>query len=285
MKQQESGTDLKLEARRGWIGRTSEADDVITPRLVDSFRATLGPHLADVGEGNAPGLHWCLAPDITDTAGLGPDGLAAKGSFLPPVPLPRRMWAAGEVRFLAPLRPGDPVHRRSTVHDVTERRGKSGLLCFVTVRHQIATAGGIAIEEDQIIVYREAGSVQVEPAGPDFLPQAAHQHEVDIDPVLLFRYSALTFNAHRIHYDAPYASESEHYPGLVIHGPLQATLLLNFAVKLGGVMPKTFSFRGTRAATGQQILRLCANESKGRALTLRAESPAAGVTMTAIAQW
>ncbi len=239
----------------GWIGRTHEAEDLVTPRLVDQFRATFLPHLFEaavadvvaVPDGDAPpGLHWCLAPPAEPMAELAADGHAAKGAFLPPVPLPRRMWAGGAVETFAPLRLGDAVTRRSTVEDVTAKRGRTGPLVFVTVRHDVSTARGPALSERHDIVYREAPAPG---AAPPPAPAAAEPRRADLawsvegSPVLLFRYSALTFNGHRIHYDMPYVTAVEGYAGLLVHGPIQATLCFNLAAELLGRVPRRYSFR------------------------------------------
>jgi 3-methylfumaryl-CoA hydratase len=270
-----------------WVGRTHEVEDVVTPRLLASFGATLGNHAAQTAEGAAPpGLHWCLTPDIADMRELGPDGHPAKGSFLPPVPLPRRMWAASDVRFMAPIRSDDRIRRRSTLTAIEEKQGRTGPLTFVTVRHDIANDIGPVIEEDQTIVYRAADAAAVTPAlAASPTPTASHERTVDVDPVLLFRYSALTFNGHRIHYDAPYATTVEHYPGLVIHGPLQATLLMNFAAAIVGTSPRRFSFRGVHPATGPQSLLLSATSPAKDGMALEARSADGHVTVKATAQW
>lgn len=270
-----------------WIGRTSEAVDVVTPRLVASYGAMLAPHLAALGGNSAPlGLHWCLAPDIVAAGELGPDGHPAKGGFLPPVALPRRMWAGSDVQLLAPLAVDDRVHRRSTIEKVETKNGRSGPLVFVTVRHRLVRIGGPIVDENQIIVYRRAaGPAMSAPETAPDTPPAPHRRDVKVDPVLLFRYSALTFNGHRIHYDFPYATEVEHYPGLVIHGPLQATLLLNFAAAIHGQPPVRFSFRGTRPATGEQTLTLHATPDAGDGLYLEVRSADGNATMTATAHW
>ncbi|MGF3024414.1 FAS1-like dehydratase domain-containing protein [Methylobacterium aquaticum] len=238
--------EIDIDHLRGWIGRTRDVEDSVTPRLVAEYRATLAPHLAPVAEGEAPlALHWCLAPETPAADALGPDGHAAKGGFLPPVPLPRRMWAGGEVETLAPLRIGDRVVRRETVADVAVKVGRTGTLCFVTVRHDYLTERGPAIRDRQDIVYREA-SRPGEPAPP---PKPAPAEEVpnwsvEANSVLLFRYSAMTFNGHRFHYDHPYATQVEGYPGLVVHGPMQASLLLNLAAARLGRVPARFRYRG-----------------------------------------
>jgi 3-methylfumaryl-CoA hydratase len=238
--------EIDIDHLRGWIGRTRDVEDSVTPRLVAEYRATLAPHLAPVAEGEAPlALHWCLAPETSAADALGPDGHAAKGGFLPPVPLPRRMWAGGEVETLASLRIGDRVVRRETVADVAVKVGRTGTLCFVTVRHDYLTERGPAIRDRQDIVYREA-SRPGEPAPP---PKPAPAEEVpnwsvEANSVLLFRYSAMTFNGHRFHYDHPYATQVEGYPGLVVHGPMQASLLLNLAAARLGRVPARFRYRG-----------------------------------------
>ena len=267
-----------------WVGRTREVEDIATSRLLASFEAMLGLH-AVRGDVAPPGLHWCLAPDIADASELGPDGHQAKGGFLPPVPLPRRMWAGSDVRFMAPIHRGDIIRRRSTLSAVEEKQGRTGRLTFVTVRHEIANAAGPVVEEDQIIVYRaeETGAAASAPPTPRLA--TSHERIVDVDPVLLFRYSALTFNGHRIHYDAPHATGVENYPGLVIHGPLQATLLMNFAAIIVGQAPRRFSFRGVRPAIGPQTL-LLSGTTRGRdAMDMEVRSSDGHVTVKATAQW
>ncbi|GJE04597.1 FAS1-like dehydratase domain-containing protein [Methylobacterium isbiliense] len=252
---------LDIDHLRQWIGRTREAEDLVTPRLVAEYRATLAPHLAPVGEGEAPlALHWCLAPETPAADALGPDGHAAKGGFLPPVPLPRRMWAGGEVETLGPLRLGDRVVRRETVADVAVKEGRTGALCFVTVRHEVETPRGVAIRERQDIVYREASRpgtpaapASAAPASPAAEPAAEGAWRIEADPVLLFRYSAMTFNGHRFHYDHPYATGVEGYAGLVVHGPMQASLLLNLAAVQLGRVPARFRYRGVSPMIAGQV--------------------------------
>ncbi|UVK57616.1 MaoC family dehydratase N-terminal domain-containing protein (plasmid) [Mesorhizobium sp. AR02] len=272
---------------QGWVGRTHEVEDVVTPRLLASFGATLGDYAAQTAEGAAaPGLHWCLTPDIADRRELGPDGHPAKGSLLPPVPLPRRMWAASDVRLMAPIRSSDRIRRRSTLTAIEEKQGRTGPLTFVTVRHDIANDAGPVIEEDQTLVYRPTEAAAATLALRASSPLAAsHERRVDVDPVLLFRYSALTFNGHRIHYDAPYATTVEHYPGLVIHGPLQATLLMNFATAIAGTSPRRFSFRGVHPASGPQRLLLSATSPGQDGMALEVRSADGHVTVKATAQW
>jgi len=239
---------MDIDHLRSWIGRTHEASDLVTPRLIESFTATFAPHLSPGATGDAPlALHWCLAPPIAPMAALGQDGHPAKGDFLPPVPLPRRMWAGGSIETLAPLREGDLVTRRSRIGDVTAKDGRTGPLCFVAVEHEITTARGLALRERHDIVYREASSANAAPARAPAATEPAPADltwEVEASPVLLFRYSALTFNGHRIHYDLPYVTEEEGYAGLVVHGPIQATLMLNIAAVLSGRSTLKLDYRG-----------------------------------------
>lgn len=237
-----------MEHLKAWTGRSEDASDIVTPRLVQSFRATFGRHLVPVDLGEAPlALHWCLAPPIVPIESTGPDGHAAKGEFLPPVPLPRRMWAGGRIEVVAPLLEGDSVTRRSRIGDISFKQGRSGRLCFVAVHHEFSTGRGLALRERHDIVYREAQPPGA-PAAPKAAPLAERpcdlEWQVEAGPVLLFRYSALTFNSHRIHYDHPYVTAIEGYAGLVVHGPIQATLLANIIATLAGTATIAMDYRG-----------------------------------------
>jgi 3-methylfumaryl-CoA hydratase len=241
--------EIDIDKLRGWIGRTETAADTVTCELVSRFLATLDAASERLEPDDpAPlGIHWCLAPAVAPTSRLGPDGHPARGGFLPPVPLPRRMWAGGELVFERPLRVGATVRRTSRIEDVALKQGRSGPLCFVTMRHNIEADGAVAIRERQDIVYRGMDANPMRPAPP--VEAGTWQRGVEASPVLLFRYSALTFNGHRIHYDRRYCLETEGYPGLVVHGPLQATLLLHLAAELrDGTTPTRFTFRGVAPA-------------------------------------
>jgi 3-methylfumaryl-CoA hydratase len=238
-----------IDHLRQWIGRTTEASDIVTAQLVKGLRATLFLPIGEPKKGDAAPftVHWCLAPTVVPASELGPDGHPARGGFLPPVPLPRRMWAGGELEFLDSLRVGDEVTRSSRIKDVSLKSGSTGMLCFVAVDHEIKTPRGTAIRERHDIVYRDVttGSAPAKPTGAP--PVAKHRETYFADPVLLFRYSALTFNGHRIHYDRDYVTKVEGYPGLIFHGPMQAALLVEFAAKLhGGAAPKKFVYRGVQ---------------------------------------
>ena len=213
-----------------WIGRSEERTERLAPFPATALAATLNHGDAPYDKGSAlpPLWHWLHFLPVSPLDEAGPDGHPARGGFLPPVPLPRRMWAGSRLEFHKPLHIGEKCRRTSTVSNVEHKTGKSGHLVFVTVRHQVFGEGGPAISEEQDIVYREAVPAGA-PSPADVKPPALAGWSFPItpDPVLLFRYSALTFNSHRIHYDLDYATREEGYPGLVVHGPLIATLLLD----------------------------------------------------------
>ena len=284
-------TDLpsqEIERLKTWIGRAEVAQDEITPRLVSQLQATLDSDPTPLAAGAAAPLmvHWCLAPHIVEASRVGPDGHPAKGGFLPPIPLPRRMWAGGRLTFHMPLRVGEEIEKRVTIQDLTVKQGRTGTLCFLTLRQDISSPRGLAIEEYQDVVYRgaEAATAPAGGAAPPALPEPLWSQEMRADPVLLFRYSAITFNGHRIHYDWPYTKEVENYPGLLVHGPLQATLLARFAASIKGAAPTRFSFRAVQPLFDETPFRLCAIEEEG-GLRLWIETPDRKATMQAEAGW
>lgn len=268
-----------------WIGRKDGPfHDQISPRLCEQFTATFGSSLADTD--SAPiGIQWCLSPPAVGAEDIGVDGHPKKGGFLPPISLPRRMWAGGAIDFLAPLEKGDTVEKKSTIKDISYKTGRSGNLCFVTVEHEFASERGVAIREDQNIVFRDAATGPAPaPKLPEKRPTFEHETSFPVTSVTLFRYSALTFNGHRIHYDTPYAINQEFYPDLVIHGPIQGTLLMNLASSLKSSVPKRLEYRGVAPATGVQTLTIGANiDGDSMQLSVVAEN---GVeTMKAKATW
>ena len=275
---------VDIEALQGWIGRTETTQDEITPRLVRELRATLD---LDALEDDAPvplAVHWCLAPPAVKASMIGSDGHPLRGGFLPPVPLPRRMWAGGQVKFRGPLRVGDKVERRSRIVDVALKHGSSGVLCFVSVSHEYLTARGLAVEDRQDIVYRDFSAVRTGTANRGTPPAPEWRRDMQADPVLLLRYSALTFNGHRIHYDRPYATGVEGYPGLIVHGPLQATLLIEFAASIKGDPPKQFRYRAVHPLFDFTPFALCARPTNG-GLHLWIQSVEGVQTMDAQASW
>jgi 3-methylfumaryl-CoA hydratase len=278
---------LDLDHLRQWIGRSTEATDVVTAHLVMGLRATLFQEIGEPKNGDAAPftVHWCLAQPVFPMSMLGPDGHPTRGGFLPPVPLPRRMWAGGELEFFDTLRVGDAPKRTSRISDVTVKTGSTGTLCFVAVEHVVTTPRGIAIRERQDIVYREMGSTQAAPAKAPHPHVAKHRESHMADPVLLFRYSALTFNGHRIHYDRDYVTKVEGYPGLIFHGPLQAAFIVELAAKLhGGTPPKKLSYRGVQPLFEGAEFSVNANDN-GAGLELWTANAEGQPTMKGTATW
>lgn len=237
-----------------WVGRVETAADSVTIQQVSGLAATLDldeaarERLGLVAGGVLPALwHWLAFLPTAPMSGLGPDGHPKRGGFLPPVPLERRMWAGGRLQFLAGIRIGEALERQSTILSVKDKAGRAGRMVFVTVEHRFSTEQGLAIIEEQDIVYvaipeRFTPPPPVAPPSP-----AAFAEAVAMDTVKLFRFSAVTFNGHRIHYDLDYSREVEKYPGLVVHGPLQAVLIMEAARRnRDGAVPKSYSFRGVR---------------------------------------
>ena len=215
-----------------WVGRTESRTDEVTAWPAVALAATLDRHDPAPSPGDAlpPGWHWLYFLEAAPASELGPDGHPNRGGFLPPVTLPRRMWAGGRLEFRRALRVGEPIRRESTILSIEPKQGRSGSLVFVTVRHTVLCGGELAVIEDHDIVYREAAKPGDTPPRSQPAPgDATWRREIVADPVMLFRYSALTFIGQRIHYDLDYCRNVEGYPGLVVHGPLQVILLLDLA--------------------------------------------------------
>jgi 3-methylfumaryl-CoA hydratase len=262
-----------------WIGRSAETSDWLTPAALARFCATLDQQ---AGNSAAPqGIHWCLCLPDAPTASLGADGHPRRDdspeSFMPPIPLPRRMWAASDVQFHAPILRGAKIRRTSTISKIAEKNGASGQLVFVTVAHETHADDLLAISESQSIVFREPAPAPAAPKAAEASSTKADlsawqwHREILPNAALLFRYSALTFNSHRIHYDAPYATAEEGYDNLVVHGPLTATLLLDLAQReLGLNALKTFQMRAQSPAFVDQPLHLVGREDGEGGYTLAA---------------
>ncbi len=237
-------SSLDLDHLRSWIGRSETAAETLCQVILDRYRATLGPWLAPTGPEHAPlGFHWCLTQPLAAQEELGPDGHPLRGRFLPPVPLPSRMWAGGELELFEPMPARGRVERSSTIRDVVAKSGRSGPLLFVVVEHRFSADDRPILREIHNIVYRSGKPAAKAERPGECRPAERPEMRLLPDAVLLFRYSALTFNGHRIHYDHPYATGTEGYPGLVVHGPLQATLLVNLAARMAGRMPARFRYR------------------------------------------
>lgn len=254
-----------------WVGRRDEASDVVSERHVDLLCATLNRDAGvDRKDGILPPLwHWLFFAPQVKTNETGVDGHPRRGEFLPDFGLPNRMWAGGRLQFIRDLALGETIRRLSTIVACERKEGKSGPLGFVVVRHQIFGEDGLALIEEQDIVYRHPpkrpGSARHDkPPGEALFRQAMRA-----EPLLLFRYSALTFNGHRIHYDRDYAVDCEGYPGLVVHGPLLATLLANIREHVVGQRKlATFAFRAQKPVVSGEEFALCARRAPNDSLEL-----------------
>ncbi len=253
-----------LDSLKQWIGRSESAIDYVTVPAVDRLSATLDRDDAfpKIGDPLPVGWHSILFPRVVRHSQIGADGHPARGDFLPPVPLPRRMFAGKRTTFIAPLLIGDEVKRVSTIHNVTVKDGRSGRMVFVTVKTDISSPRGLAISEEQDIVYRGEPDKNAPPSPPQPAPgKAVWQHQVTPDPVMLFRYSALTFNGHRIHYDHPYVTGTEGYPNLVMNGGLTTLLVYELARTHGSTPIKYMSSRNVRALFVGRTITICGEPS------------------------
>ncbi len=278
---------IDLAHLRTWVGREQVSEQTLDPFPVRALAGLLDRATAP-GAGDALPLpwHWLYFLDTPARAQIGHDGHPQRGGFLPPVPLPRRMWAAGRLQPHAPLVIGHAARKVSTVRSVDLKEGKSGPLVFVTVDHALSQDGRLCLQEEQNIVYREA------PLGPAPLPpgepapvRADWQRALVPDASLLFRYSALTYNGHRIHYDRDYAVREEFYPALVVHGPLLATLLLDLLqAERGDAVLASFSFRALRPAFDGVPLAVC-GQPAGQGAELWTRGPDGFIGMKASASF
>lgn len=268
-----------------WTGKTEVLHDVLRPDAVAALAATLDyPDAPTQGEALPPLWHWIYFHAIAQQSQLGDDGHPKRGGFLPPVPLPRRMWAGGRFEFHAPARIGELVTRTSTIHSVQAKEGASGSLVFVTVRHDIRQGGAPVITEEHDIVYRDLPAPGAAAPAPRPAPADARwSRTIHPDPVLLFRYSALTFNGHRIHYDRSYVTGVEGYPGLIVHGPLIATLLVDLVRReLPGADIARFSFRAVSPLFDTAPFAVCGKPGPdGKTISLWAQNDRGELAMQA----
>ncbi|KQP21613.1 MaoC family dehydratase N-terminal domain-containing protein [Pseudorhodoferax sp. Leaf267] len=283
-----SASDTDLNHLRDWIGRTETLRDTAALQPVAALSATLDRDDPAPAPGDAlpPLWHWLYFLPLAPARAIGEDGHPRRGGFLPPVPLPRRMWAGGRLQFHRPLRLGEAITRTSRILDVTTKSGRSGALVFVTVQHEIAGAEGVAITEEHDIVYRDAPQPGAPAATPEPAPaDAQFERGIVPDPVLLFRYSALTFNGHRIHYDRSYVTEVEGYPGLIVHGPLIATLLMDLARReRPGQAVRRFAFKAVRPIFDIHRFTVCGRDEGGGQLALWARDHEGALAMQATAE-
>jgi 3-methylfumaryl-CoA hydratase len=273
-----------------WQGRTESLQDQITAAPVQALSATLDRNdpTPVIGTELPPLWHWLYFLPHHAQSEIGADGHAKRGGFLPPVPLPRRMWAGGRLQWHAPLKVGDVVKRISTITSVTHKAGRTGDLLFVVVKHDIHNTLGLCVSEEHDIVYRPAVTKGERAPDPMHAPQKVQWHrDVVPDAVLLFRYSALTFNGHRIHYDRSYVTEEEGYPGLIVHGPLIATLLVDLVRRNTDRKIHSFEFKALRPTfecADSRILRVSGEpQQDGKTIALSAQDHEGWLTMQATA--
>ncbi len=279
---------LDIDHLRSWIGRTESIHDVATVVPLRALSATLDRDdgATDLGTEVPPCWHWLYFLPLHRQSELGPDGHARRGGFLPPVPLPRRMWAGSRLEFLAPVRAGQAISRTSRIADVRLKEGRTGPLVFVNVQHEIRAEGQLAIHEEHDIVYRDLPATgEPAPAGVPAPANASWTREIRPDDVLLFRYSALTFNGHRIHYDRRYVTEVEGYPGLIVHGPLIATLLLDLLRRqLPTAQVRRFQFKAMKPIFDTAPFSVCGRMDKDQTVRLWAVTPEGHLAMDASAE-
>ncbi|MEZ5889099.1 MAG: MaoC family dehydratase N-terminal domain-containing protein [Xanthobacteraceae bacterium] len=269
-----------------WIGREERITEELSPFPVTAALATLDDEKRKLGPGDPlpPLWHWFYFLPRVAASHIGKDGHPERGGFLPPVALPRRMFAGARLHFPHPLVIGKPASRTGTVRDISQKHGASGALVFVTVEYRIEQDGRVCVEEVQDIVYREPGARIAAPKAVELPapPAGAWTRTITPNPILLCRFSALTFNAHRIHYDRPYATNEEGYPGLVVHGPLTAVLLLDLVHRHSNRPVIAYSFRGRAPLFDLAPFRLT-GQLENDAVGLEAIGPDGGVAMTATA--
>src|SRR6266704_2947716 len=279
--------NVNLDYLREWRGKAESRSDEVTSAPIAALSATLDRDdpFPRAGDPLPPLWHWLYFLPIPRQSELGPDGHAKRGGFLPPVPLPRRMFAGDRVQFHRPLRVGETISRLSRIIDVNHKLGRSGPLVFVVVRHEISDRQGVAVIEEHDIVYRDTPKSTDPAPAPQKPPSGATwTREILPDATLLFRYSALTFNGHRIHYDRAYARDEEGYPDLVVHGPLTATLLQQFALEHGGGRPLAhFDFRGVTPLFVGRPFQLEGRQVEDGTLALWARVPDGELAMSATA--
>jgi 3-methylfumaryl-CoA hydratase len=267
-----------------WLDKQEVLKDDITAFPLKAMAATLDRE--ESGDSVPPLWHWLYFLPVAPMSEVGPDGHPKRGGFLPPVPLPRRMWAGGRLTFHAPLKVGERATRTSTIANIEDKTGRSGRLVFVTVQHTIEAGGELKLEEEHDIVYRDAPQDGARPPQPQLAPDGeTWRRTIDADAVMLFRYSALTFNGHRIHYDYPYVTEVEGYPGLIVHGPLIATLLVDLVRReQPQATLQSFAFKAVRPTFAGQAFTVCGKPSAdGKLIELWAKDHEGYLTMRATA--
>ncbi len=284
------GTELK-----SWIGRTETVTELVAARPVAALNATLdrGEALPCPGDPLPPLYHWLYFLPLAETSELDADGHPRRGGFLPPVTLPRRMWASSDVAFTGPIAIGEEATRGSVIEDIAEKQGRTGPLVFVTIRHEITSAGAVVLTDRQTIVYRDVSRDVPRGDARSGPPHAAKpapgacdfSRVITPSAALLFRYSALIFNAHRIHYDHPFTTEVEGYPALVVHGTLLATLLADLVRRaLPDVSITRFRFRAVAPVFDDAPFTICGRRDGEHAMALWVRDGAGDLCVDAAAE-
>jgi 3-methylfumaryl-CoA hydratase len=272
-----------------WVGNSESRSDSMAPEQLQRFEALMNgkPKSVTAGTELSPCAHWCYFTPMDTQSNIAVDGHALRGEFLPPVELPKRMWAGGHIQFKKPLLAGTPADKKSTITAIEEKDGESGKLCFVKVRHQISAKGAVAIDEQQEIVYREDSEEGAHPI---------RTNPLDIDPdwkkstkpdtVQLFRFSALTFNSHRIHYDLDYVKKIEGYPNLVVHAPFLLLLLLDaFKNKDDGRIIEDVTYRAVGPVYHEEMITLCGKGVDNHKEELRVIGSEGNMALKATVNW
>jgi len=272
-----------------WMGRHEVCDDELALAPALAAAATLDDTATQFAAGTPlpPLWQWFYFLPRAPQAELDVDGHVRRGGFMPPIPYPRRMFAGGRMQFHRPLLIGRPARRVAEIRQISEKSGRTGTLAFVSLVHRFYQDEVLCIEEEQDIVYRQPGPPVAPPTPAEDWPQlpaGAWARVVTPDPRLLFRFSALTFNAHRIHYDRPYARDEEGYPGLVVHGPLTAVLLMEVVRRQTGLPVRRFSFRGLAPLFDLAPFRLVCTRSDEQRLALVAQAADGSAAMSAEAE-
>ncbi len=274
-------TDIIYE---GWTTQIRKCSDQVASRLIEQFKVTLDGQLYD----DVPtplGIHWCLGPELEPSGNLGLDGHVKLGGMLPPIRYPRRMWAGGELQISDIFQPGDMVDKTSIVTDIQHKSGSSGQLCFLTITHEFFVQNQKFLTEIQRLVFKEDSQMYLNKIPTKGEPEKLSESRVikasfKTDPVLLFRYSALTFNGHRIHYDVTHAKTVEGQPGIVVHGPLQASWLLNMAARHLGEVPSRLIYKNLSPLfVGQAACLSVAEEKDGKSLIVYCCDESGKITM------
>ena len=281
-------TKVDIDHLRKWIGKIDNVTDYVTPIVEQRYRATLNMDIGNPKDGEpvTSGLHWMLGWNLVKNDELGVDSHPALGEFLPPVPLPRRMWAGSEIKVLKPIRVGDKVVKQSTVADIQVKEGRTGLLCFVTAEYNFLVSDEVTINEKHNIVYRDISKSGGGSGYSKEIPERADLSEkIFMHPTILFRYSAIGFVGHRIHYDHPYTVNEENYPGLIVHGPLQATYLLRAAEKLMGKQVKSFTHKVMAPVFANSVYMVGVDKMNDGSVSCWGATKEFGVTMRAEAKF